>query len=128
MQRIRRPCRDHRKCDSAKIPTPPAGQLARTFDLAGRADSRLVEVIREMLDAETGQSTGTRSRLIRRVSKRLQEIHGPGVVPLPGETTVYALIDRLSVGAAHVRVGGYAAAAGQPTGRDVPPDVRDAAG
>lgn len=73
-------------------------RVTRTFDLAGRADPRLVEVIVEMLDAETGRSTGTRSRLIRRVSKRLEELYGLGVVPLPGKTTFYALLDRLSVG------------------------------
>ncbi|WP_280185675.1 MULTISPECIES: Mu transposase C-terminal domain-containing protein [Nocardia] len=73
-------------------------RVTRTFDIAGRADPRLVEVIREVLDAETGQSTGTRSRLMRRVGKRVEELHGPGVVALPGKTAFYALIDRLSVG------------------------------
>jgi putative transposase len=53
---------------------------------------------RRQRDAETGQSTGTRSRLIRRVTARVEELHGRGVVPLPGRTAFYALIDRLSVG------------------------------
>ena len=73
-------------------------RVTRTFDVAGQADSRLVEVVEQMLDAETGQSTGTRSRLIRRVTARVEELHGRGVVPLPGRTAFYALIDRLSVG------------------------------
>ena len=73
-------------------------RVTRTFDIAGQADPRLVEVVEQMLDAETGQSTGTRSRLIRRVTARVEELHGPGVVPLPGRTAFYALIDRLSVG------------------------------
>ena len=60
---------------------------------------RLVEVVGQMLDAETpAASTGTRSRLMRRVTARVEELHGPGVVPLPGRTAFYALIDRLSVG------------------------------
>ena len=73
-------------------------RVTRTFDIAGQADPRLVEVVEQMLDAETGQSTGTRSRLIRRVTARVEELHGPGVVPLSGRTAFYALIDRLSVG------------------------------
>jgi putative transposase len=36
--------------------------------------------------------------LIRRVTARVEELHGPAVVPLPGRTAFYALIDRLSVG------------------------------
>jgi putative transposase len=63
-------------------------RVTRMFEMTGQADPRLVEVIEEMLDAETGQSTGTRSRLIRRVIKRVEEIHGPGVVPLPGDTLI----------------------------------------
>lgn len=73
-------------------------RVTRTFELTGQADPRLVEVVEEMLDAETAQSTGTRSRLIRRVIKRVEEIHGPGVVPLPGRSAFYVLIDRLSIG------------------------------
>lgn len=73
-------------------------RVTRTFEMTGQADPRLVEVIEEMLDAETGQSTGTRSRLIRRVIKRVEELHGPGVVPLPARSAFYVLIDRLSVG------------------------------
>ncbi|YCK40241.1 hypothetical protein ACNF49_41105 [Actinomadura sp. ATCC 39365] len=51
-----------------------------------------------MLDAETHTSTGARSRLIRRVVKTVENTHGPGVVPLPGRTTFYKLIDRLATG------------------------------
>src|SRR4029077_14586867 len=54
-------------------------RVTRTFDIAGEADPRLVEVVEQMLDAETGQSTGTRSRLIRRVTARVEELHGRGV-------------------------------------------------
>jgi putative transposase len=73
-------------------------RVTRTFDIAGQADPRLVEVIEAMLDAETGQSTGTRSRLIRRVIARVEQTYGAGVVALPGRSAFYALIDRLSVG------------------------------
>ncbi|MDQ1738251.1 MAG: putative transposase [Pseudonocardiales bacterium] len=61
-------------------------RAVRTWDAAGRADARLVEMVREVIAAETDVSTGTRARLIRRVIKRVEQIHGPGVVPLPGQT------------------------------------------
>ncbi|GGP84486.1 hypothetical protein [Saccharothrix coeruleofusca] len=73
-------------------------RAARTFDVTGQADARLVEVLREMIAAETDLSTGTRSRLIRRVTKRVEELHGEGVVPLPGRSAFYELVDRLTVG------------------------------
>jgi hypothetical protein len=73
-------------------------RVTRTFDITGRADPRLVEVIEQMLDAETAQSTGTRSRLIRRVIARVEQTYEPGVVALPRRSAFYALIDRLSVG------------------------------
>ncbi|MFE2754009.1 hypothetical protein ACFXGA_18625, partial [Actinosynnema sp. NPDC059335] len=73
-------------------------RTARTFDPAGQADERLVAVLRELIEKETNASTGTRSRLIRRAVNRLEELHGPGVVPVPGRTAFYALLDRLTVG------------------------------
>ena len=64
----------------------------------GRADARLVAAIREVIDAETDTSTGTRSRLIRRVVKAVEATYGPGVVPLPGKTTFYKVIDAVGTG------------------------------
>src|SRR6476619_2625532 len=64
----------------------------------GRADARLVAAIREVVDAETDTSTGTRSRLIRRVVKAVEATYGPGVVPLPGKTTFYKVIDAVATG------------------------------
>lgn len=68
------------------------------WEATGRADARLVAAIQEQIAAETNTSTGTRSRLIRRVVKRLEEQYGPGVVPLPGKTTFYKLVGALSAG------------------------------
>lgn len=48
---------------------------------------------REVIDAETDTSTGTRARLIRRVTKAVEATHGPGVVPMPARTTFYRPID-----------------------------------
>jgi len=73
-------------------------RATRDWEVTGRADARLVEVVREVIAEQTGTSTGTRSRLIRRVVKRVEDIHGPGVVPLPGRTAFYALVDRLATG------------------------------
>jgi putative transposase len=64
----------------------------------GRADARLVAVVRDLVDAETDASTGTRSRLIRRAVKAVEAAHGPGVVPLPGRTTFYKVIDAAAAG------------------------------
>jgi putative transposase len=74
------------------------GRVAREWAVTGRADARLVTAIREVLDAETDTSTGTRSRLIRRVMKKLEEEHGPGMVPLPGRSTFYKLVEVLATG------------------------------
>ncbi|MGW6571135.1 integrase catalytic domain-containing protein [Streptomyces sp. NPDC054945] len=73
-------------------------RLVRMTEATGRADARLVAVIREALDAETHTSTGTRSRLIRRVIKMVEATHGEGVVPLPSKNTFYKLVDALSTG------------------------------
>ena len=52
----------------------------------------------KVLDAETGNSTGTRARLMRRVVKAVEDAYGPGVVPVPGKTVFYELVDALSAG------------------------------
>lgn len=73
-------------------------RTTRQWEATGRADARLVAAIREVLDGETNVSTGTRSRLIRRVVKAVEAAHGEGVVPLPSTRTLYKLIDALATG------------------------------
>jgi transposase InsO family protein len=73
-------------------------RAARVAAATGRADARLVAVVRDLVDAETDVSTGTRSRLIRRAVKAVEAAHGPGVVPLPGRTTFYKVIDAAAAG------------------------------
>jgi putative transposase len=70
----------------------------REASVTGRADARLVAAIQDAIAAETNTSTGTRSRLIRRVTMALEDTYGPGVVPVPGKTTFYRLIDVLATG------------------------------
>lgn len=73
-------------------------RAAREWAATGRVDARLVSGIRAVLDAETDTSTGTRSRMIRRVIKKVETDHGPGVVPLPGRSTFYKVIDAVATG------------------------------
>ena len=40
----------------------------------------------------------SRSRLIRRVVKTVEATYGPGVVPLPGRSTLYKVIDAVASG------------------------------
>jgi transposase InsO family protein len=70
----------------------------RERDVTGRCDARLVTAVREALESETGNSTGTRSRLMRRVVKAVEDAHGPGTVPIPGRSAFYELVGALSVG------------------------------
>ena len=60
-------------------------RATREWESTGRVDARVVAAVREVIAAETDTSTGTRSRLIRRVIKRVEAAHGPGVVPLPAQ-------------------------------------------
>ncbi|WP_381567148.1 Mu transposase C-terminal domain-containing protein [Streptomyces eurythermus] len=73
-------------------------RLVRVREATGRADARVVAAIRQVLDDQTQVSTGTRSRVIRRVVKLVEATHGEGVVPLPSRNTFYRLIDTLSAG------------------------------
>jgi hypothetical protein len=73
-------------------------RATRAWEITGRADARLIAVARQIIDAETHASTGTRGRLIRRVVKAVEDTYGPDVVPLPGKTTFYKLIEALSTG------------------------------
>jgi hypothetical protein len=73
-------------------------RAVRLSAATGRADGRLIAAIREVIDAETDTSTGTRSRLMRRVVKAVEATYGPGVVPLPGRSTFYKLIDAVATG------------------------------
>jgi len=73
-------------------------RATRAWEITGRADARLIAVARQVIDAETHASTGTRGRLIRRVVKAVEDTYGPDVVPLPGKTTLYKLVEALSTG------------------------------
>ena len=73
-------------------------RAVRTWDPDGRADARLVTAIRDVIEAQAGTSTGTRLRVIQRAVAAVEAAHGPGVVPLPGRSTFYKLVDVLAAG------------------------------
>ena len=62
-------------------------RVVQAREETGRADARLIAVARQVIETETHASTGTRSRLIRRVTKEVEDASGPGTVPLPGRST-----------------------------------------
>jgi hypothetical protein len=73
-------------------------RAVREWQATGRTDARVVRAVVEALEGETQISTGTRGRLIWKVTKALEAEYGPGMVPLPGKTTFYKLIDALATG------------------------------
>ena len=73
-------------------------RAVRAQEATGRADAWLVAVARQVIEAETHASTGTRGRLIRRITKAVEDAYGPGIVPLPGRSAFYKLIDALAAG------------------------------
>jgi transposase InsO family protein len=65
----------------------------------GRVDERLVATLRQAIDNETELSTGTISRLQRRVAKSLVAQYGAQDAPaMPSQRTFYRLVKRLSEG------------------------------
>lgn len=65
---------------------------------AGNIDPRVVAAAAAVIDAQTGTSTGTRSRVIRQIRQRLEGEYGPGVVPVPSRATFYRMLAALSAG------------------------------
>ena len=64
----------------------------------GRADPRVVKAVTAAVERETTESTGTKTRLRRRVTQALDDEHGPGAVELPSPATFNRLADVLSAG------------------------------
>ncbi|MEO3781393.1 Mu transposase C-terminal domain-containing protein [Micromonospora sp. B11E3] len=73
-------------------------RLVRSSSPYGRVDARVVAAVATAVQAETSRSTGTRTRLRRRVEQLLADEYGPGVVPLPPSTTFYRLVAAMTVG------------------------------
>jgi hypothetical protein len=55
-------------------------------------DPRVIEAIEKMLGEARGRSTVARSVMFAELERRLDEEHGPDVVPVPGRRTLYRLM------------------------------------
>jgi putative transposase len=74
------------------------GRLSRPSTPLGRADTRVVDAIRQAVAEQTDKSSGTVGRLRRRVQQILTEVHGGDVPPMPPKTTFYRLVGRIAAG------------------------------
>ena len=87
------------------------GRLTREF--ASGVDERVITAIEKAVADETDRSTGTVTRLRRKVVQILATEYGidPAGV-MPPRTTFYRLVAAVSRGPAHVRVGADPAVVG----------------
>jgi transposase InsO family protein len=61
-------------------------------------DPRWDEAVRLVLAETVSDSTPTRGAVVARADQRLEELHGPGVVPRPSRATAYRRLAELSKG------------------------------
>ncbi|MFG2815761.1 hypothetical protein [Streptomyces sp. NPDC048410] len=73
-------------------------RLRAVSDGTGRADRRVVEALRRVVDEQTSRSTVSAQVLRRRMERLLEAEHGPGVVPLPSRTAFYRLLKTFTSG------------------------------
>lgn len=83
-----------------------------------RVDPRWDDAVRRVVAESVDASTPTRSALLRRVSRRLVEEHGEGVVAEPSRSTAYARLTELTRGTNAVSgsAKGRRSIAARPTG------------
>jgi hypothetical protein len=74
------------------------GRYRPRRSLLGSVDERVVTVLRRLLDEETELSTGTVSRLQRKLAKAMCAEYGDAAPPLPSRATFYRLVKRLAEG------------------------------
>ncbi|WP_331719943.1 Mu transposase C-terminal domain-containing protein [Streptomyces sp. NBC_00147] len=73
-------------------------RLRSTPGGTGRADHRVIEAIRRIVDDQSERSTVSAQVLQRRMERLLESEHGPGAVPLPSRATFYRLLKAVSSG------------------------------
>jgi hypothetical protein len=73
-------------------------RYARRARPTGNVDPRVVAAAVAVIDAQTGSSTGTRSRAVRLIRQKMEDEYGPGTVPVPSDRTFYRLLEVLSAG------------------------------
>jgi hypothetical protein len=64
----------------------------------GRVDPLVVEAMRQAIAEATQESSRTATFLFWRTGQILEAAHGPGVVELPSQRSLYRLLDKLSAG------------------------------
>ncbi|MBL7495265.1 transposase [Frankia sp. CNm7] len=110
-----RPMADRYAAKAAELGIAPRtverwAQAYRTFGEAGLLDARKIvsrrtsvdprweDACRQVIAERVRESTPTSSALLMRVEARLEEAHGPGVVPCPPRATAYRHLARLAKG------------------------------
>ena len=61
-------------------------------------DPRVVDAAEDMLADPRGRSTLARSAMFAQLQRKLDEIHGPGEVPMPSRATFYRLMNHMDRG------------------------------
>ncbi|MEU8971883.1 transposase [Streptomyces monashensis] len=73
-------------------------RLRAVSDGTGRADQRVIEALRKVVDEQTNRSTVSAQVLRRRMERLLEAEHGLGIVPLPSRTAFYRLLKAVGSG------------------------------
>ncbi|MQS10994.1 transposase [Streptomyces kaniharaensis] len=74
------------------------GRRTQRRTATGNVDSRVVSAVAAVVERQTSESTGTKSRILRLVEEQLTTNYGPGSVPMPSRATFYRLLDTLTAG------------------------------
>jgi hypothetical protein len=61
-------------------------------------DPRVVEAMEQMLADPRGRSTVARSAMLAQLQRKLDEVHGPGEVPMPSRATFYRMMSHMDRG------------------------------
>jgi hypothetical protein len=61
-------------------------------------DPRVVEAVEQVLADPRGRSTVARSAMFTQLQRKLDEVHGPGEVPMPSRATFYRLMSHMDRG------------------------------
>ena len=92
LQRLRQAYRDHGLLGLADK------RALRSQTPGAAVDPRVVEAIEEMLADPHGRSTVARSVMFTQLQRKLDDVHGPGEVPMPSRATFYRLMSHMDRG------------------------------
>lgn len=92
LQRLRRAYRDNGLIGLADK------RALRSQIPGATVDPRVVEALEETLADPQGRSTVARSVMFAQLQRKLDEVHGPGEVPMPSRATFYRLMNHMDRG------------------------------